>query len=152
MRASLSLLIVLAACGRPATPCEPPGTQIPDPRAAGCLAVHDGKLLLVQAADGRWSIPGGYVEPGEDGAAAAARETREEAGVEVRADRAACASERTRFVAYTCSVRGAASPQPDGRETRAARFLDADAIRALPDGALRFPDQREAYLKALLAR
>lgn len=131
------------------TPCDPPGSQVTDPRAAGCLTVVDGRLLMVQAADGRWSIPGGYVEEGEDSATAAARETREEAGVAVTVGPPVCAAARTRFVAHTCTATAGAEPRADGRETQAARFLGAAEIRALPDEALRFPVQRAAYLRAI---
>jgi 8-oxo-dGTP diphosphatase len=47
----------------------------------------DGRLLLVQRANepgrGRWSIPGGRVEPGEDDATALIREMQEETGLAV---------------------------------------------------------------------
>jgi 8-oxo-dGTP diphosphatase len=48
----------------------------------------DGRLLLVQRANepgrGRWSIPGGRVEPGEDDDTALRREMAEETGLTVR--------------------------------------------------------------------
>lgn len=50
-------------------------------------AVFDaqGRVLLVQElADGRWSLPGGWADVGESPAEVAAREVREEAGLEVR--------------------------------------------------------------------
>ena len=53
--------------------------------------VHDaaGRLLLVrrgrEPGRGLWSLPGGRCEPGEDAAATAVRETREETGLAVRA-------------------------------------------------------------------
>ncbi|MCP2259588.1 ADP-ribose pyrophosphatase YjhB, NUDIX family [Streptoalloteichus tenebrarius] len=58
-------------------------------RCVGAI-VHDadGRLLLVQRGNdpgrGRWSVPGGRVEPGESDAAAVAREVEEETGLSVR--------------------------------------------------------------------
>src|ERR1700735_1287631 len=52
---------------------------------AGCVVVRDGQVLLlwrhrvITGAPG-WEIPIGKIEPGEDPAAAAARETEEETG------------------------------------------------------------------------
>lgn len=140
------------ACGSSGpTPCEPPGTQVPQPRAAGCLTVKEGRLLMVQARDGRWSIPGGFVAAGETSRQAAVRETAEEAGVTVSAGEPVCAAVRTRFVAHACAVVGDGAPRADGVETTDARYLSADDIRALPVASLRFPDQRTAYLDALTA-
>jgi 8-oxo-dGTP diphosphatase len=52
--------------------------------AAGMLFVNDtGQVLLVQPTyKDHWEIPGGYVETGETPAQAAAREVREELGIE----------------------------------------------------------------------
>ena len=57
--------------------------------AVGCSAAVFGpmkqKILLVRRADnGRWSVPGGYMEPGESVTEACAREVLEETGVHVR--------------------------------------------------------------------
>jgi 8-oxo-dGTP diphosphatase len=56
------------------------------PRVAAGLLIRDdeGRILLVKPTykDG-WDIPGGYVEPGESPAQAAAREAVEELGVAV---------------------------------------------------------------------
>jgi 8-oxo-dGTP diphosphatase len=52
----------------------------------------DGRLLLLQRASdddsnpGLWEFPGGGVDPGETGEQAAARELREEVGLDVTAD------------------------------------------------------------------
>ena len=48
----------------------------------------EGRLLLVRRGTepgrGRWSVPGGRIEPGEPATAAAAREVLEETGLRVR--------------------------------------------------------------------
>ncbi len=59
------------------------------PRVVGAAVVEEGVLLAQQRCyparhAGRWELPGGRVEPGEDEAAAVVRECREELGVDVR--------------------------------------------------------------------
>jgi len=54
-------------------------------RAVACchrLGAAGPELLLVRGRSGRWTLPGGRVEPGESAASAAEREAREEAGAE----------------------------------------------------------------------
>ncbi|MFC0315598.1 NUDIX hydrolase [Gordonia phosphorivorans] len=55
--------------------------------ASVVLVDEDGRVLLVKRGHdpqrGRWSVPGGHVEPGETFAEAAVREVREETGLEV---------------------------------------------------------------------
>jgi 8-oxo-dGTP diphosphatase len=64
--------------------------QKPAPVECAGAVVGDnaGRLLLVRRgrapAAGLWSLPGGRIEPGETAAEAAAREVREETGLEVR--------------------------------------------------------------------
>ena len=137
-----------AGCGTSApTPCEAPGTQVAEVRAAGCFVMRGDALLMVQNAAGDWSIPGGFVEAGESSAQAAVRETREEAGIEVTAGPPRCAVASKGFVAHTCTVADPrALPRADGDETTAVQFVTASALKSLP---LRFPDQREAYLRAV---
>ena len=62
--------------------------HFPDPKVGvGVLAVRDDELLLVRRAVapeiGRWSVPGGFLDAGEDPRAAAARETLAEANLVV---------------------------------------------------------------------
>lgn len=59
-----------------------------DPKVAVGVAVfRDDKLLLVRRrmnpGRGRWALPGGYLDAGEDPRVTAAREAKEEAGVDV---------------------------------------------------------------------
>ncbi|MBW4719308.1 NUDIX hydrolase [Saccharothrix obliqua] len=93
--------------------------------------VHDaaGRLLLVRRAnppgEGRWSIPGGRVEPGEGDHAAVVREIREETGLVVTVGE--LVGQVTRPAAdglydihdYACQVRsGVLRPGDDASEVR----------------------------------
>lgn len=59
-----------------------------DPKVGvGVMVVEDGRLLLVRRAmvpeKGKWSIPAGFVDSGEDPQATAVREAEEETGLHV---------------------------------------------------------------------
>ena len=62
--------------------CSETGFQTPklDTRAA---VIEDGKILLVKERDGRWSVPGGWVDVNEAVGRNAVKETWEEAGLTV---------------------------------------------------------------------
>ncbi len=55
------------------------------PHAAGCIVYRDDaappRMLLIRDQYGRWTVPKGHLEDGEDAVAAALRETQEETGV-----------------------------------------------------------------------
>ncbi|ASW54922.1 NUDIX domain-containing protein [Plantactinospora sp. KBS50] len=57
------------------------------PSASGVVHDADGRVLLVRRSDnGRWSLPAGVIDPGEQPADAVLREVYEETGVRVRID------------------------------------------------------------------
>ena len=63
-----------------------------DPKVGvGALLALDGKILLIQRRAeperGKWSIPAGYLDAGEDPRVTAVRETAEETGLEVAIER-----------------------------------------------------------------
>lgn len=140
-------------CGRPIEATEPASTgplarcadpacgyvQHRDPKVAtGVVATIEGRILLVRRnhdpALGRWSFPSGYVDAGEAVEAAAAREVREEAGVEVRIDRLlgvySGLGEDVIFVAYAGEVTGG-EPVP-GDEAFEVALFDPDELPELP--------------------
>ena len=66
--------------------------------AVGGVAVRDGAILLIERgtepAKGKWSVPGGRLEPGETMAQAVVRELAEETGLTVRAGEMIAIAER----------------------------------------------------------
>lgn len=110
-------------------------------------------FLLVEERDhgGGWYLPAGRVEPGESLAAAALREVREEAGLEVRLDgvhriehtalRDGGARVRVLFAASPLDDRAPKS-EPDEHTLRAGWFTVEEA-RALPLRAVEVADLLE---------
>lgn len=66
--------------------CNESGYQTPkiDTRAA---VFTDGKILLVHEKNGTWSLPGGWCDVDQSVASNAVKETKEEAGLDVYADK-----------------------------------------------------------------
>ncbi len=110
-----------------------------DVRAATLCA---GKILLVQEAiDGRWSMPGGWADPGDSPAAMAVRETREESGYRVVVDKLIAVYDVNRIQPYEfyhayklvflCNFVGG---EPSGSmETLAVNFFDRNELPPLSE-------------------
>ncbi len=119
--------------------------QIP---CVGGVVVHEGKLLIVRRANepgaGRWSIPGGRVEPGETHSQACVREVYEETGVEVMAGRILGSVERPSpsggtysIDDFSCVLVGPAQLTA-GDDADEARWVTLSELESLPtvDGLL----------------
>ncbi|HET9255083.1 MAG TPA: NUDIX hydrolase [Pseudonocardiaceae bacterium] len=102
---------------------------------------EDGRLLLIRRAQepgrGRWSVPGGRVEPGETDHQALIREVAEETGLTVeiirllgRVHRNAPGDAVFDIDDYLCRPAGGALAAGDDAEQ--ARWCDASALASLP--------------------
>ena len=136
----------LMACADPPQDCG----QLPvdvSTGNAGCLVVDGERWLLVQQRLGEaWAIPGGTAQAGERAACTAARETREETGIEVRVT-ARLAVLDNGFHVYACVAPEGVPPLPrDVHEIRAAAWKSPAERQQLD---WRFPAQ-PAQLQRLL--
>jgi 8-oxo-dGTP diphosphatase len=117
------------------------------PCAGAVVRDPAGRLLLVrrgrEPGRGRWSLPGGRVEPGETAAAAVVREVREETGLEVVAgalvgsvQRAGPAGQTYVIEDFACTVRGGQLRAGDDADD--VRWVTAAELALLPlsDGLL----------------
>lgn len=114
------------------------------PSVAVLLRDGDGRVLLVQHVEGRWQMPGGAVDPGEDPRDAAARECMEEMSVTVQIGGVldVFGGERYRVtyangdrIGFVVTVFAGeivdGDPQPDEEETQAVGWFTEDEIAAL---------------------
>lgn len=118
----------------------PPAADAEATVGAGAVVVRDAAVLLVRTtygwATGKWLIPNGAQHPGESLSECAVRELREESGLRGAAGRVvalrslASARGSDTFVAVEVEARDG-EPQPDGRETDAARFFTLAEIEEL---------------------
>jgi ADP-ribose pyrophosphatase YjhB (NUDIX family) len=117
------------------------------------VVLHDDKLLLVhEASDGYWSLPGGWIDLGDSLSRAAVREVREESGYDVRPVKLISVSNvdhrpdgrRTRINLFRLFVRcELISDEPGpikGSETTEARFFSVHELPALSPARVRPAD------------
>ncbi len=107
----------------------------------GIVRDGTGRLLLVRRGrppgEGLWSVPGGRVEPGEDDAAAVARELKEETGLDVvvgalvgSVDRPGPGGVTYEIHDYAADVTGGALQAGD--DASDVRWVSPADLRALP--------------------
>lgn len=112
------------------------------PRTSGALAAIwlDGEVLLVKSSYRRqYSLPGGYVRPGEDPRRAASREVREELNLHVKPEAFDLAYHGTKrfehrsdtLDIYECEVEDAPPIQVDDREVVWAGFVSPEQARRM---------------------
>lgn len=70
------------------------GYATPKVDVRGAIFVHDRVLLVRERADGKWTLPGGWVDVNDSPAEAVVREIREESGYHARAVKLAALVDR----------------------------------------------------------
>ncbi|HEX9018692.1 MAG TPA: NUDIX hydrolase [Anaerolineaceae bacterium] len=114
-------------------------------------AFRGEEILLVRELldGGRWTLPGGWADPGDAPGEAAAREMREESGYEARPVKLAAVYDRERHghprfyfsiykLFFICEITGGAPAQ--SLETGGAEFFAEDALPELSIGRVTEPE------------
>lgn len=121
--------------------CNESGYQTPklDTRAA---IFEDGKILLVQEANGTWSLPGGWCDVNVSVAENTVKEVKEEAGLDAKVERVIAVQDRQKHnkpryaygvckIFLLCSVSGGGFQE--NLETLGYAYFSADALPPLAE-------------------
>ena len=128
-----------------------PATPKIDVRAA---VFSENKILLVKERGDGWTMPGGWVDPGESPSEAAVRETKEESGYDVGAVRLMAIYDRDKQghppcpfhvykVIFLCNLLGGSAKT--SLETEAACFFREDELPALCESRVLLTQVKRAF-------
>jgi ADP-ribose pyrophosphatase YjhB (NUDIX family) len=128
-----------------------PATPKIDVRAA---VISENKILFVKERGNGWTLPGGWVDPGESPSEAAVRETKEESGYDVSAVRLMAIYDRDRQghppcpfhvykLIFLCNLVGGSAET--SLETEAVSFFRADELPALSESRVLSRQVRRAF-------
>ncbi len=131
-----------------------PATPKIDVRAA---VISKNKILLVKERGDGWTLPGGWVDPGESASEAAVRETKEESGYDVNAARLMAIYDRDRHehppcpfhvykLFFLCDLVGGSAKA--SLETEAVCFYGEDELPSLSESRVSAPQIKRAFVFA----
>jgi ADP-ribose pyrophosphatase YjhB (NUDIX family) len=128
-----------------------PATPKIDVRAA---VISENKILLVKERGDGWTLPGGWVDPGESPSEAAVRETKEESGYDVSAVRVMAIYDRDRQghppspfhvykLIFLCTLVGGSAKT--SLETEEACFFREDELPTLSESRVLLPQVKRSF-------
>lgn len=121
------------------------GHATPKVDVRGVIFENDQILLVKESRDGRWTLPGGWVDIGESPSEACVRETYEESGYKTNAVKLLAVYDRAKHghpphlwhiykLFFRCESLGAPEPLPPNTETEAVALFAEDALPELSIG------------------
>ena len=130
------------------------GYATPKVDVRGAVFAADQVLLVRERADGKWTLPGGWVDVNDSPAEAVEREIREESGYEARAVKLAALIDRRRHphppsvhhiykLMFVCELTGGQATTSS--ETDAVGFFPVAALPALSTGRVLAPQIVRLY-------
>ena len=134
------------------------GYATPKVDVRGAIFENERVLLVRERSDGRWALPGGWVDVNDAPSAAVAREIREESGYEARAIKLAALIDRRRHphppsihhiykLMFICQRTG--GEPAAGTETDAVDFFPLRALPELSTGRILAPQIERLYVHHL---